>query len=62
MYCYEYDEERNKKEPTEGYWIKPCKYYRSMKKQCYAGCTYLAIIGFDVCLGDQCKLCDENTN
>ena len=58
-YCYEWDEERNKKEPTNGYWILSCKYYRSMKGH-YAGCTYVGFIGFDSCLGDQCKVCGEN--
>ena len=55
-YCYIWDEERNKKEPTNGYWIKPCKYYRGMKGH-NAACTYLGIIGFDPLLGDQCKVC-----
>lgn len=61
MYCYVLDEEREKREPhiNGGYWIKPCKYYRSMKGH-KAGCTYVAFIGWDACLGDQCKLCSEN--
>jgi len=60
-YCYVYDEERNKKEPLKngGYWIKPCKYYRILKGQLRAGCTYVGFIGWDVCLGDQCKICGE---
>lgn len=62
MYCYSIDVERNKKEPCSdgGYYIKHCKYYRSMKKECYGGCTYVGYIGFDFCLGDQCKICVEN--
>lgn len=60
MYCYTLDEERQKIEPClNGYWIKPCKYYRSMKGN-YAGCTYVGYIGWDICLGDQCKICGEN--
>ncbi len=56
MYCYQYDEERNTKEPTDGHCIKPCKYYRSMKGYS-AACTYVGFIGFDPCLCDQCKIC-----
>ena len=59
LYCYVWDEEKNKKEPINGYWTKPCKYYRSLKRQCFAGCTYVGFIGWDVCLGDQCKICGE---
>ena len=61
MYCYVFDEEREKREPhtNVGYWIKPCKYYRSMKRY-KAGCTYVGYIGWDDCLGDQCKICGEN--
>ena len=55
-YCYVRDDERNKKEPIDGYWIKPCKYYRNMKGY-NAACTYVGFIGFDPCLGDQCKIC-----
>jgi len=64
LYCYVIDEERMKNEPQDnefsGYWIKPCKYYRSMKDQMYGGCTYLGFIGWDALLGDQCKMCSEN--
>ena len=60
-YCYTIDESQNKIKPlTEGYWIKTCKYYRCMKKELYAGCTYVGFIGWDLCLGDSCKICDEN--
>lgn len=59
MYCYVIDKEKNEKEPIkDGSWIKNCKYYRYLKKQ-YAACTYLGFIGWDPCLGDQCKLCGE---
>ncbi len=57
MYCYEYDEERNAKNPTDGYWIKTCKYYRSTPKTKGVACTYVGYIGFDPCLYDQCKIC-----
>lgn len=61
MYCYTWDNERELREPhtNGGYWIKPCKYYRSMKGM-NAACTYIGFIGFDFCLGDQCKMCGEN--
>ena len=59
-YCYKWDEERNKKEPIEGYWIKPCKYYRHLNGQLRAGCTYVGFIGSDLLLGDQCKICGVN--
>ena len=59
-YCYTIDEEKNETNPINGYWIKTCKYYRSMKNQSDAGCTYTGFIGFDPCLGDQCKICGEN--
>lgn len=57
MYCYEYDEERNSKEPTNGYYIKPCKYYRSTTETGGIACTYLGYMGFDPCLYDSCKIC-----
>lgn len=59
LYCYEYDEERNKTEPTNGYWIKPCKYYRRLNGE-NRGCTYLGYKGFDPLLWDQCKICGVN--
>lgn len=61
-YCYSWDEEKNIKEPCDdgGYWIKTCKYYRYMKGQGYAGCTYIGFMGWDPWLGDQCKACGEN--
>lgn len=59
MYCYEYDEERNTKEPINdgGYWVKTCKYYRSTPKTKGVACTYVGYMGFDPCLYDQCKIC-----
>lgn len=57
MYCYTIDEERNKKEPTNGYWTKPCPYYRSTHKTGGRACTYLGYYGWDACLYDQCKIC-----
>ena len=57
LYCYVIDEERNNKEPLEqGYWIKPCKYYRHINNS-NAGCVYVGFIGFDPCFADQCKIC-----
>jgi len=58
MYCYEWDKERNEKEPLEnGYWTKTCKYYRSTPKTKGMACTYIGYYGFDFCLYDQCKIC-----
>ncbi len=59
MYCYEYDEERNTKEPSNdgSYWINTCKYYRSTPKTKGVACTYVGYMGFDPCLYDQCKIC-----
>ena len=60
-YCYEIDHERNLKEGTEfGYYIKPCKYYRSTTKTGGIACIYLGYFGFDPGLYDQCKLCGKN--
>lgn len=58
-YCYIMDGEKNIKRPIDGYWIIPCKYYRHMKGH-NAGCIYVGFIGFDSCLGDQCKICGVN--
>lgn len=55
-YCYVIDHERNEKEPIDGYWIKPCKYYRRLKNG-NSACTYIGFMGFDVCHNDQCKIC-----
>lgn len=61
QYCYVLDEERNTKEPCSdgGYWIKTCKYYRSIPKTGGVACTYTGFFGFDCCLYDQCKICGE---
>ncbi len=60
QYCYVWDEERNAKEPTNGYWIKTCKYYRSTPKTGGVACTDTGYYGFDPCLYDQCKICGKN--
>lgn len=62
IYCYEYDEERNDKEPCKlgSYWIKPCKYYRSTPETRGIACTYTGFYGHDCCLYDQCKICGVN--
>lgn len=57
MFCYSYDDERNSKEPTEGYWVKHCKYYRSTPETKGIACTYIGYMGYDPCLYDQCKIC-----
>lgn len=62
QYCYDLDEERNANQPhtNGGYWIKPCKYYRSTPKTKGIACTYTGFFGFDFCLYDQCKICGQN--
>ena len=59
-YCYTYDEEKNKKDPIDGYWIKSCKYYRGVSKRGTTACTFVGTHGFDFLLYDQCKICGEN--
>ena len=61
MYCYEYDEEKNKRAPLDGteYWVKTCPYYRSTPETKGIACTYSEHFGFDPCLYDQCKICGE---
>lgn len=59
-YCYLWDDEKNKQEPIDGYWIKTCKYYRSTPKTRGIACTYVGYFGFDLCLYDQCKICGVN--
>ena len=59
MYCYRHDGRRGvNKKGIPWYGIKTCKYYRSMRGS-NAGCTYVGFIGFEPCLGDQCKICGE---
>ncbi len=64
MYCYEYDKERNEKEPCNdgGYWIKTCKYYRSTPETGGIACTYVGFFGFEPSLYDQCKICSVKNN
>lgn len=60
-YCYEPDYEKNssKENIDMSYYIIPCKYYKWFGKN-YKGCEYLGIIIDDICLNDQCKVCDIN--
>lgn len=58
-YCYVVDHERNKIEPMDGQWIKPCPYFKRFKNGNTA-CTYAGFIGFDAAHYDQCKICGEN--
>ena len=61
MYCYVLDgrsginDEGNSWQGT-----KPCPYYRSLNGELHSACTYVGFVGFDLCLGDQCKICNEN--
>lgn len=61
MYCYEYDEEKNKRAPLDKmeYWVKVCPYYRSTPETKGIACTYSEFFGADMCLYDQCKICGE---
>ena len=58
-YCYEL-ENNGKDHPLVCCYIKKvCRYYRSNKHGGIA-CMYLGFYGFDLCLYDQCKICDVN--
>lgn len=60
-YCYLFDG-RTGFMPDGRSWLgtKPCPYYRGMKGELDAACTFVGFVGFDMCLGDQCKICGEN--
>ena len=60
MYCYEVDEERNEKEPFNGYWIRTCPYYCKDYKTGYTLCKLDGYFGFDFGMYDQCKVCGIN--
>lgn len=61
LYCYKFNGKTGIDDRGfTWYGTDVCKYYRSMKNQCDAACTYCGFIGFDPCLGDQCKICGEN--
>lgn len=63
LYCYVPDDEKNAKENSNfTFYIKPCPYYRSMSGQYNAGCLFTGRAGFDLSLGDQCKICSKNIN
>ena len=60
QYCYTPDYEKNKvRENFSTYYVKPCKYYKTLTKN-YNGCSYLGIITDDFVFDDQCKMCDKN--
>jgi hypothetical protein len=60
-YCYLPDIERNENARKNGeygvYYTKPCTHYRYLKGQLRGGCVYTGIVGDDLLLGDQCKVC-----
>lgn len=58
QYCYE-PLEFPSKDNNYNYKTKPCKYYRTVTKY-ISSCTYEGYIGHDICLWDQCKICNEN--
>ena len=60
-YCYVIDKEKNKRSPLKtGYWIKPCKYYRSGHGEGPYACTYTGFFGHDMCFDDKYKICGKN--
>lgn len=60
MYCYAPDNEKNAKATSfKYYYIKPCKYYKTLGRR-FNGCSYLGIITDDFVFDDQCKMCSEN--
>ena len=60
-YCYTPDIEKNnnKRKDDFSYYIKPCKYYKTLGHR-FNGCSYLGIITDDMVFDDQCKMCNEN--
>jgi len=59
MYCYAPDVEKNEANQDRlTYYIKPCKYYKTLGRR-YNGCSYLGIITDDMVFDDQCKMCGE---
>ena len=60
-YCYNIDFERDEKEPREdgGHWVRYCPYFRWTRENRGMGCTYTGYYGFDLCLYDSCKICNE---
>ena len=61
QYCYEPDFEKNnnKSDKDIRYYIKPCKYYKSISKN-WNGCMYLNMITNDFVFDDKCKMCGIN--
>lgn len=65
MYCYAPDNEKNCANEDSinnhggTYYIKPCKYYKTLGRR-FNGCSYLGIITDDCVFDDQCKMCCEN--
>ena len=60
IYCYSPDTEKNEKAVNfKYYYVKPCKYYKTLGNR-YNGCSYLGIITDDSVFNDQCKMCGEN--
>ena len=53
-YCYEILQHCDNHLKT-----KPCKYFRYLGAQ-HGGCTFLGVYEWDVCLADQCKVCNIN--
>jgi len=58
LYCYSYNCDVNTEQSKTIFDmdVNICKYYRWLPGL-NAGCTYVGFIGWDPCLGDQCKIC-----
>lgn len=61
QYCYIFDGRTGILEDGRS-WLgtKSCPYYRSMKGELHSACTFVGFVGFDLCLGDSCKICGKN--
>lgn len=55
-YCYHIIRTRDHTLLDWKHTVISCKYYRCMKDQ-DAACVYTGVIGWDLLLGDQCKVC-----
>ena len=59
LYCYTMLSKPGTMENGKwGYKIKPCKYYRYIHEHQKA-CLFENFVGFDPCLHDQCKICEQ---
>ena len=59
VYCYTPDLEKTERLNDGKFYINPCPYYKHIKGL-KSACLYLGYVGYDFCLGDQCKICGKN--